>query len=137
MIDYAAVTIAVAFVVLVGYIVPTVVQVRKTATQAERLLSQLNAELPGLLKEIRQTNENVRAMSTQAREGVGRVSVLMHAIGDVGETVNQVHGAVRGSGETFLANVGRVLAGMRAVVATLIKGDVQKEGGKSNGEQSF
>lgn len=125
MIEVAAVIIAVAFVVLVGYIVPTVIQVRRIATQAERLLLQVNAELPGILEEMKQTNENLRAMSAQAREGVGRASMLMNAIGDVGETVNQVHEAVRGRGTTLLVNMGRVLAGMRAVALTL-KDRVQK-----------
>lgn len=125
MIEVAAVIIALAFVVLVGYIVPTVIQVRRTATQAEQLLLQVNAELPGILEEMKQTNENLRAMSAQAREGVGRASVLMNAIGDVGETVNQVHEAVRGRGTTFLVNLGRVVAGMRAVALT-IKDRVQK-----------
>lgn len=129
MIDLAAVVIAVAFVVLVGYIVPTVIQVRKTATQAERLLLQVNAELPELLKEMKQTNENVRVLSEQAREGVGRASVLMHAIGDVGETVNQVHGVIRGQGTTFMKNLASVLVGMRAMVLT-VKNRVQNKEGR-------
>ena len=109
MIELAAVIIAVALVVLVGFIVPTVIQVRKTATQAEQLLSQVNAELPGILKEVKQTNENVRAMSDQAREGMGRATVLLHAIGDVGETVNQVHGMIRGQSASLARNVVKLL----------------------------
>ena len=126
MIDFAAVLIAVAFVVLVGYIVPTVIQVRKTVTQAERLLSQVNAELPELLKEIKQTNENVRVMSTQARDGVGRVSVLMNAIGDVGETVNQIHEVIRGKGATLAKNLVGMLVNLRAVALSL-KNRAQKK----------
>ncbi len=129
MIEVAAVVIAVAFVVLVGYVIPTVIQVRKTATQAERLLSQINSELPEILTEIKQTNENIRAMSMQAREGVGRASVLMHAIGDVGETVNQVHGVLRGQSTTLMKNLASVLVGMRAVVLTL-KNRAQKREGR-------
>ncbi len=129
MIEVAAVIIAVAFVVLVGYVVPTVIQVRKTATQAERLLSQINSELPEILTEIKQTNENVRVMSAQAREGVGRASVLMDAIGDVGETVNQVHGVFRAQGTTLMKNVVSVLVGMRAVALTL-KNRAQKREGR-------
>ncbi|MCY4613596.1 MAG: DUF948 domain-containing protein [Nitrospira sp.] len=129
MIDLAVVAIAVAFVVLVGYIVPAVIQVRKTATEAERLLLQVNAELPELLKEMKQTNENVRVLSEQAREGVGRASVLMHAIGDVGETVNQVHGAIRGQGTTLMKNLASVLVGMRAMVLT-VKNRVQNKEGR-------
>ena len=82
MVDFAAVVIAVAFLVLVGYLVPTVVQLRKTVAQSERLLAQVNSELPGLLKELKGTTENVHAMTTQAKDSVDRASVLMNAIGD-------------------------------------------------------
>ncbi len=133
MIDFAAVVIAVAFVVLVGYIVPTVIQLRKTVLQSDRLLSQINSELPGLLKELKRTSENVRVMSTQAREGVERASVLMNAVGDMGQTINQVHGVVRGKSTTLIMSLGRVMAGMRAVALTL-KDRVQKEGGQRNGK---
>ena len=119
MFEIAAVIIAVALVVLVGFIVSTMIQVRKTATQAEQLLSQVNAELPGILKEIRQTNENVRAMSDQAREGMDRATVLLHAIGDVGETVNQVHGMIRGQSASLAKNVVKLLGGVRAVLLSI------------------
>lgn len=134
MIELAAVIIAVALVVLVGFIVPTVIQVRKTATQAEQLLSQVNAELPGILKEVKQTNENVRAMSDQAREGMDRATVLLHAIGDVGETVNQVHGMIRGQSASLARNVVKLLGGVRAVLLS-IKERAQLKGGQVNGKQ--
>ena len=127
MIELAAVIIAVALVVLVGFIVPTVIQVRKTATQAEQLLSQVNAELPGILHEIKQTNENLRAMSAQAREGVDRASVLLNAIGDVGETVNQVHGMIRGQSASLAKNVFKLLTGVRAVVLSIKERAQQRE----------
>lgn len=128
MIELAAVIIAVALAVLVSFIVPTVIQVRRTATQAEQLLSQVNAELPGILHEIKQTNENVRAMSDQAREGVGRATVLLHAIGDVGETVNQVHGMVRGQSASLAKNVVKLLSGVRAVLLSIKERAQQREG---------
>ncbi|MDT7044002.1 DUF948 domain-containing protein [Candidatus Nitronereus thalassa] len=128
MIDFAAVVIAVAFLVLVGYLVPTVVQLRRTVAQSERLLAQLNNELPGLLRELKGTSENVHAMTIQAKAGVDRASVLMNAIGEVGQTVHQVHGAVRGKGVAVGMKLARVFSGMRAA-ATTIKDRVHKEGG--------
>lgn len=133
MIEFAVVVIAVAFVVLVGYVVSTLIQIRRTVSQSEQLLSQINDALPGILKEVRQTNKNIQAISTQAREGVERASTLMKAIGDVGQTVTQVHGVVRQRGLAVASNLVRVLLGMRAA-ATTIKDRVQKEGGQTNGK---
>ncbi len=131
MIDFAAVVIAVAFLVLVGYLVPTVIQLRRTVAQSERLLAQVNSELPGLLKELKGTSENVHAMTTQAKAGVDRASVLMNAIGDVGETVNQIHGTVKGKSNALMMNLVRVFSGVKAA-ATTIKDRVHKEGGPYN-----
>ncbi len=134
MVDFAAVVIAVAFLVLVGYLVPTVIQLRRTVAQSERLLAQVNSELPGLLKELKGTSENVHAMTTQAKEGVDRASVLMNAIGEVGQTVNQVHGVVRGKSSAVIVSLARVFSGMKAA-ATTIKDRVHKEGGQDNGRK--
>jgi uncharacterized protein YoxC len=128
MVDFAAVVIAVSFLVLVGYLVPTVIQLRRTVAQSERLLAQVNRELPGLLKELRGVSENVYAMTTQAKEGVERASVLMKAIGEVGQTVNQVHGVVRVKSSAIVMNLVRLFSGMKAA-ATTIKDRVHKEGG--------
>ncbi len=129
MLEVAAVIMALAFVVLVGVIVPTVLQLRKAALQSERLLLQVSAELPEILKDLKQTNENVRVMSTQAREGVDRASVLMNAIGHVGETVNQVHGVFRGKGLTFIKSVVEAVVGVKAVAVALKNRAQKKEDG--------
>ena len=134
MLDFAAVVVAVAFLVLVGYLVPTVIQLRRTVAQSERLLAQVNNELPRLFKELKGTSENVHALTTQAKEGVDRVSVLMNAIGQVGDTVSQVHGAVKGKSGAIMMNLVRVLSGMKAA-ATTIKDRVHKEGGHYNGRE--
>ena len=47
MIEFAVVVIAVAFVVLVGYVVPTVIQIRRTVSQSEQLLSQMKRRVAG------------------------------------------------------------------------------------------
>jgi len=135
MIDFAAVVIAVAFLVLVGYLVPTVIQLRRTVAQSERLLAQVNNELPRLLKEVKGTSENVHVLTTQAREGINRASVLMNAIGEVGDTVHQVHGAVKGKSSAIIMNLARVFLGMKAAAASTIKGRVHKEGGHHNGRE--
>lgn len=134
MIEFAVVVIAVAFVVLVGSVASILVQIRRTVSQSEQLLSQMNDALPGILNEVRQTNKNIQAISMQAREGVERASALMKALGEVGQTVTQVHGVVRQRGVAVASNLVRVLLGMRAA-ATTIKNRVQQEGGQRNGKQ--
>lgn len=118
-VEFAAVVAAVAFVVLVGYLVPTVIQVRKTVCESERLLARLNHELPLILKEVRGTSENMHAMTDQTREGIRRTTVLFQALEEVGQTVHQVNSLVRGTGGTIFVRLTSVLAGVRAASAVL------------------
>ena len=130
-VEVAAILVAVAFAVLVGYLVPLLIQIRKTAAEAEQLVTKMNAELPVLVTELRAMSQNLNDLTEQARGGVEHAAVLLHAVGEVGESVNQVHSLVRGSGGTLLAHMASVVAGLRA--AKQVVTERLKEGGHHNG----
>ncbi len=130
-VEVAAILVAIAFAVLVGYLVPLLIQVRKTVAEAEVLVTKLNTDLPTLVTELRAMSQNLNDLTEQARGGVEHAAVLLHAVGEVGESVNQVHSLVRGSGGTLLANVASVVAGLRA--AKHVVTERFKEGGHHNG----
>jgi len=130
-VEVASILVAIAFAVLVGYLVPLLIQVRKTVEEAETLVSKLNADLPTLVTELRAMSQNLNDLTEQARGGVEHAAVLLHAVGEVGESVNQVHSLMRGSGGTLLANVASVVAGLRA--AKHVVTERFKEGGHHNG----
>ncbi|NGZ95876.1 MAG: hypothetical protein CV089_07060 [Nitrospira sp. WS110] len=130
-VDVAAILVAVAFAVLVGYLVPLLIQIRKTVVESEQLFVKMNAELPTLIAELRAMSQNLNDVTEQARGGVEHAAVLLHAVGEVGESVNQVHSLVRGSGSSLLANVASMVAGLRA--AKHVVKERFKEGGHHNG----
>ena len=130
-VEIAAILVAIAFAVLVGYLVPVLIQMRRTVAEAEVLVTKLNADLPILVAELRTMSQNLNDLTEQARGGVEHAAVLLHAVGEVGESVNQVHSLVRGSGGTLLANVASVVAGLRA--AKQVVTERLKEGGHHNG----
>jgi len=130
-VEVAAILVAIAFAVLVGYLVPLLIQVRKTVAEAEVLVTKLNTDLPTLVTELRAMSQNLNDLTEQARGGVEHAAVLLHAVGEVGESVNQVHSLVRGSGGNLLANVASVVAGLRA--AKHVVTERFKEGGHHNG----
>ncbi len=130
-VEVAAILVAIAFSVLVGYLVPLLIQVRKTAAEAEQLVTKMNTDLPVLVTELRAMSQNLNDLTEQARGGVEHAAVLLHAVGEVGESVNQVHSLVRGSGGNLLANVASVVAGLRA--AKQVVTERLKQGGHHNG----
>jgi len=131
-VEIAALLVATAFAVLVGYLVPMLIQLRKTIAESEQLLAQMSSELPSLVREMRAMTENVNTLVDQTRGGVDHAAVFLHAVGDIGDTVQQVHETVRGKSGSLLVNVASMVAGFRAASA-VVKGRMSKEGGNSNG----
>ena len=123
---------AVALAVLVGSLVPLLIQLRKPVAESEYLLVRMNAELPLLLKEMRATTENLNALVEHARGGVEHAAVLLHAAGALGDTVQRVHETVQGTSQSFLVNLTRMVAGFRATT-DVIKAYIHREGGTVNG----
>ena len=130
-VEIAAILVAVAFAVLVGYLVPLLIQVRRTVAESEQLMARMNSELPSLIAELRAMSQNLNDLTDQARSGVEHASVLLHAAGQLGESVQVVHNLVKGSGGSLLANMAGVVAGLRA--AKDVVKERLREGGKHNG----
>ena len=131
-IEIAVLLVAVAFAVLVGYLVPVLMQIRKTVAESEQLLSKMNAEVPGLLAELRSMSQNLNDVTNQAREGVEHAAVLLHAVGEVGESVQHIHNVVRGSSGTLWSNVVSMVAGFKAATK-VVRERMKQEGGTHNG----
>ena len=131
-IEIAAILVAAAFALLVGFIVPVLIQVRKTVAESEQLLAKMNNDLPPLIGELRAVSHNVNDLTEQARTGVEHAVVLLHAVGEVGESVQQVHEVVKGSSGSMLTNVASVVAGLKAATHVM-KERFREEGGHHNG----
>ena len=131
-VEMAAILVAVAFALLVGFLVPMLIQVRKTVAESEQLLAKMNNDLPPLIGELRAMSHNVNDLTEQARRGVEHASVLLHAVGEVGESVQHVHDVVKGSSGTLLTNMASVVAGFKAA-SQVMKERFREKGGDHNG----
>jgi uncharacterized protein YoxC len=76
--------------------------------------------------------QNLNALTDQARNGVEHASVLLHAVGEVGESVQEVHNVVRGSSGTLLTNVASLVAGVKAATRVM-RNRYRQEGEPHNG----
>ena len=131
-VEIAAILVAVAFALLVGFLVPVLIQVRKTVAESEQLLAKMNNDLPPLIGELRAMSHNVNDLTEQVRGGVEHAAVLLHAVGEVGESVQQVHDVVKGSSGSMLTNMASVVAGFKAATKVM-KERFREEGGHHNG----
>jgi len=104
---------AVAFAVLVGMLIPLLIQLRKSMVESERLLAGLNIEVPLFFQEVRAATGNMNSLLEHARSGVEHAGVLLHAAGAVGDTIQRVHETVRGGGRSLLVTLVSMGAGPR------------------------
>lgn len=132
MVDIAVILAAAAFAVLVGFLVPVLIRLRHAVAQSEQLLVKMHADLPALVSDLRSMSHNLNALTNQAREGVEHASVLLHAVGEVGESVQQVHNVMRGSSGTLLTNVAGLVAGVKAATRVM-RERYREEGEPHNG----
>jgi len=135
-IEIAVGVIAAAAVVLVVFLVPVLTQLRKTTEESERVLQRMNQDLPLLLKEATQAARNLNQVATEIKEGAACARLLGEAIGEIGQTINHVHGAVRGGASSLLTNFSSLLAGFRAAYGVFrhkASSSHHQEGGSHNG----
>lgn len=134
LIEIAVGIVVLAAVALVVFLVPMLIQLRKTAEESARLLQRMNEDLPVLLREATQAAQNMNQVASEIREGAARARILGEAMGEIGQTINQVHGLVRGRAGTLLMNVGSLAAGFRAAFEVFRnKSQSHHQGGSSNG----
>ena len=131
-VDIAVCVAAVAWAVLVGWLVPLLIQLRKSVAQSEYLLVRMNAELPLLLTEMRAATENLNMLVEHARDGVEHAAVLLHAAGALGDSVQRVQETMQDSGRSFLVRLVSVVAGFKAT-RSAVTAHICREGGPGNG----
>jgi uncharacterized protein YoxC len=120
-IELAAALIAVAFVILVAYLVPMLIQLRKTVAESACLVAQLNKDLPALIADMRIATEVVNDLAEQTRGAVEHAAGFLHAVGEVGDAVHQVHETVRGKSGALLMRLAGMVAGIKAASSTIFR----------------
>jgi uncharacterized protein YoxC len=130
--EIAAMLAVTIFAVLAGYVVPVLVHLRKTMVASEELLAKMNGEVPLLIAELRAMSQHVNQLAAETRGGVEHAAVLLHALGEIGESVQEVHHVMRGSSGSLLTNVASLMAGFKAATQ-VVRGRINCEGDPHNG----
>lgn len=98
-ISVAVAVLAITFVVLALFAIPTFIEARKTAVAAREFLSRTDMELQPVLKDLREIVDDLKAMTAEASEKAGNVTLFMEALGETGHNlriINSVMGTIAG-----------------------------------------
>jgi len=78
---------SISFLILVAFLLPTVLQVRRTAQRVESVSENLNRYLPGILGNLDEISENVARMMSYSRS---QMEVLGTAVDEVKHMVDDI-----------------------------------------------
>ncbi|MBI3078878.1 MAG: DUF948 domain-containing protein [Deltaproteobacteria bacterium] len=126
----ALVLLTLAGLALVAVLIPTLLQVRRTARAAELTLQRLDRDLGPLVTALEEMTREVRAATQEGRQMMGRVTTLMEYSDEVLRATNLVLAAPRKVG-SYLLNAAALTAGLRTAGEFLVK-NLFRKGGTDN-----
>jgi uncharacterized protein YoxC len=99
LISLAAVLVAITLVVLAAFLIPAIIEIRKTAASLREFITCTDNELKPVLHELRQTLTELKIITEAVSSKTEDVKIFMDALGDTGRnlrTINHVVGSVAG-----------------------------------------
>ena len=118
--------IAGAVIVLVGFLVPAILQVTRTAKAAEQLLKTTEESLNPLILKLNETVERANRVVEEVELSIGNVQNLTKAIGETGAIVSDINNSVRSIQKFFWVTACGFGAGIKTAFSVLTKGAVEK-----------
>lgn len=104
-----------AFVVLVGYVVWTLIQLRRTLQRVDEMIVNTERELTPLLANLRESSERIRISIVHLQKGAIRAEGLLEAIGEVGDSLRGVNEFLRNGTRQYLNQGMALWSGFQAV----------------------
>jgi uncharacterized protein YoxC len=119
-VEYALWAIVALFFLLVCGMIPMLIQLRRTARQAEDFLRVVELELRPALVEVKDVIRNLNRASEQVNSGLGKVGGTLDAIAEAGQTVQDVNQLVHRFIFPKLITGAAFTTGLRVGLKTLI-----------------
>jgi uncharacterized protein YoxC len=123
----AAAVIAITFIVLVAFLIPALVEVRKTAMSVRTYVIDVDSELKPILKELHELTANLRVFTDAVASRSDEVKYFMESIGDTGRNISRIN-VVVGEVAGLVCRSSLWLTGLKAAGQYAV-GRILKKGG--------
>jgi uncharacterized protein YoxC len=120
-VDIAVSVVASCFLALTVFLIPVLLQAKKTVARVDLVTEQLSKELPLILKDLREVTENANVTSRQLKESTGRAAQLLNAVGELGESLRSFSSGVKSGVSGWMPAAAGAAAGIFALVKALRK----------------
>jgi uncharacterized protein YoxC len=120
--------IAAVAVIFLVFLIPVILQIKKTVKSAEDFLDATGKSLTPLLAELRVSIERLNRISEDVEYSVSNVKHLAKAVGDIGSLIDELNNFIKKTGLSFTLKTAGIGAGIKAAVGVLMKGIIKKGG---------
>ena len=87
----AVVVIAITFIVLVGFMIPALIEIRKGAAAIRTFITDVESQLQPVLKELRELTPSLHILIDVIVSKTDEVKSFMAVIGDTGRNINRIN----------------------------------------------
>jgi uncharacterized protein YoxC len=112
LIDLAAVVVAITLAVLAAFLIPTFIEIRKTAASLREFITSADSELKPLLNELHKTISEVKIIAEGIASRTEDVTCFMEALGDTSRNLRKINSVV-GTVSGVLASSSAWITGAR------------------------
>ncbi len=116
-----------ALIIIAAFLIPLIIQLKKTAVTADNFLRETREELTPLLAELKQSTERLNRVTEGIEDSVRNVRNAAHAVGETGKLVDELNSFVRKKGLSFTVMTASIGMGVKTALSTLAKGVLKKE----------
>ncbi len=126
-VEIAAVIAAVALAVLVLYLVPTILSVRKTAESVASLAEFLTNDLKPTIKELNEVISELKTVGGGLAEGTGDVKKFMSALGETGQQISTINRSVNNVA-SVVHQAGAIATGVKVAATYMVENILKRKG---------
>jgi len=101
--------------ICVGFLVPLLLQMRRTARRAELFMEKAQDDLMPLLKDLRETSERAARLARAAEEDFNQLSPLFRCLGDAGKSLHTLTDALHSDMFRYAGSALGFWLGMRSM----------------------
>jgi uncharacterized protein YoxC len=125
-IAFAAAVIALTFIVLAGFMISALIEIKKTAVSIRTYITDVQSQLQPILKEFNELTANLRLVTGALSSRTGEVKAFMDALGDTGRNISTIN-IVVGEAATLLCRSSLWLKGLKAASKYTVGRILKKE----------
>ncbi|HKK01836.1 MAG TPA: DUF948 domain-containing protein [Desulfuromonadales bacterium] len=121
--------IALLILLIVIFLIPMMLQLKKTARDLDTFLVESQRELVPMLHELRQASERINRITDKADQGLDKSEELFASLAETGHMIHDVNEFLHRDIGHYVGNAAGMWLGMRAASKVFLKQLRQQKGG--------